>query len=54
MFVVGAKEDEAQTVSYRDRIDGNREALPLAEAKSDSRSIRQTAPVESHAEDHAY
>ncbi len=66
MLVVGAKEAEVQTVSYRDRIDGDRGAVPLAEAvarlkaESDSRSIRQTAPppalapVESHAEDHAY
>ncbi len=66
MLVVGAKEAEAQTVSYRDRLDGDRGALPLAEAvarikaESDSRSIRQTAPptapapAEGHAEQHAY
>jgi len=49
MLVVGAKEAEAGAVSYRDRIDGDRGALPLAEAvarlkaESDSRAIRQVA-----------
>ena len=46
MLVVGAKEAEEGTVSYRDRIDGDQGALPLADAiaritaESESRSIR--------------
>ncbi|MEI7922022.1 MAG: threonine--tRNA ligase [Planctomycetota bacterium] len=62
MLVVGAKEAEDGTVSYRDRIDGDQGALPLANAiariklESDSRAIRQTveplAPT-SHADDHS-
>jgi threonyl-tRNA synthetase len=46
MLVVGAKEAEAQTVSYRDRTEGDLGALPLAEAvsrlaaESASRTIR--------------
>ena len=66
MLVVGAKEAEAGAVSYRDRIDGDRGALPLAEAvarlkaESDSRAIRQVAAPpapaaeEGQAEKHAY
>jgi threonyl-tRNA synthetase len=66
MLVVGAKEAEAQTVSYRDRTEGDRGALPLSEAvarlkaEADSRSFRQTAPplavapAESHAASHEY
>ena len=66
MLVVGGKEAETETVSYRDRIDGDRGAMPLAEAvaklkaESDARTIRQVAqapiaaPVEGHAEEHEY
>lgn len=67
MFVVGPKEAETEQVSYRDRIDGDRGALPLAQAvvqlkaESESRSIRQTTapvpsltPTEDTAEKHAY
>ena len=45
MLVVGAKEAETQTVSYRDRHDGDRGAMPLAEAvaklkaESDARTL---------------
>ncbi len=34
MLVVGAKEAESDSVSYRDRIDGDRGAMPLAQAVS--------------------
>ncbi len=50
MLVVGGKEAESETVSYRDRIDGDRGSMGLAEAvaqlkaESDSRAIRQVAP----------
>jgi threonyl-tRNA synthetase len=50
MLVVGGKEAETETVSYRDRIDGDRGAMPLKEAvaslkaESESRAIRQVAP----------
>src|SRR3954447_14608954 len=50
MLVVGAKEAEQSTVSYRDRIDGDRGAMPLdravaqLRAESDARTIRQAAP----------
>ena len=66
MLVVGGKEAEGQTVSYRDRIDGDRGALPLNQAvaqlkaESDARTIRQVAPpptdtaVDGHGEQHAY
>jgi threonyl-tRNA synthetase len=66
MLVVGAKEAENSTVSYRDRVDGDRGAMPLAEAvaslkaESDSRAIRQTvtsappSPPEDQTERHAY
>jgi len=65
MLVVGGKEAETSTVSYRDRLDGDRGSMPLAEAvsqlkaESDSRSIRQTAPApappdEDRGEQHAY
>jgi threonyl-tRNA synthetase len=66
MLVVGGKEAESQTVSYRDRLDGDRGALPLAQAvaqlraESDARTIRQVAPpatdtaVDGHGEQHAY
>ncbi len=66
MLVVGGKEVESQAVSYRDRIDGDRGALPLAQAvaqlkaESDARSIRQVASpaaattVDGHGEQHAY
>jgi threonyl-tRNA synthetase len=56
MLVVGAKEAESGAVAYRDRIDGDRGALPLAEAvarlkaESDSRAIRQVAPPVAPAE----
>ena len=55
MLVVGAKEAENQAVSYRDRVDGDRGAMPLAEAvaqlkaESDSRAIRQVAAAASPA-----
>lgn len=66
MLVVGAKEAENESVSFRDRIDGDRGALPLVEAiaqlkaEAESRAIRQVAPpaasasVETHAESHEY
>jgi threonyl-tRNA synthetase len=65
MLVVGGKEAETATVSYRDRLDGDRGSMPLAEAvaqlkaESDSRSIRQTVaapapPDEDRGEQHAY
>ncbi len=67
MLVVGAKEAESDQVSYRDRIDGDRGAMPLAQAvaqlkaESESRTIRQTAtpiptlsPTQETAEKHAY
>jgi threonyl-tRNA synthetase len=66
MLVVGGKEAENQTVSYRDRIDGDRGALPLTQAltqlkaEADARTIRQVAPpvtdttVDGHGEQHAY
>ena len=66
MLVVGGKEAETGTVSYRDRIDGDRGALPIPEAvrlmkaEVDARAIRQVvaatpppAPEES-TEKHAY
>ncbi len=66
MLVVGAKEAETASVSYRDRIDGDRGAMPLAQAiaqlkaESEARTIRQSAPPpappagEEQAENHAY
>jgi threonyl-tRNA synthetase len=66
MLVVGAKEAETETVSYRDRVDGDRGAMPLAEAvsqlkaESDARKIRTVAPLptpppgEERGEDHSY
>jgi threonyl-tRNA synthetase len=66
MLVVGAKEAEALTVSYRDRADGDRGSMPLDQAiaqlklESASRSIRQTDPLPAPAqesgegEQHAY
>lgn len=66
MLVVGGKEAETGAVSYRDRIDGDRGAMPLAEAvaqlraESEARTIRQVAPptalasVEEQAESHLY
>ena len=65
MLVVGAKEAETGTVSYRDRLDGDLGALRLDEAvrrlkiEVDARTIRQVvqAPVptaEETAEKHAY
>jgi threonyl-tRNA synthetase len=66
MLVVGAKEAESATVSYRDRVAGDRGAMALVEAvsqlkaESESRAIRQaaTAPgpvaAEEQAEQHAY
>jgi threonyl-tRNA synthetase len=47
MLVVGAKEAEAQTVSYRDRVEGDRGAMPLSEAVA-----RLKADVESRATPH--
>jgi threonyl-tRNA synthetase len=65
MLVVGAKEVETGTVSYRDRLDGDQGALSLDDAvrrlrsEVDARTIRQvvTAPAvneEEAAEKHAY
>ena len=68
MLVVGAKESEDGTVSYRDRLDGDQGAIPLADAlarikqESESRAIRQTveplapvSPADDHTtEDHTY
>ena len=50
MLVVGIKEAESRHVSYRDRLDGDRGAMPLAQAvaqlkaESEARTIRQVAP----------
>jgi threonyl-tRNA synthetase len=65
MLVVGGKEAESQTVSYRDRLDGDRGAMPLAQAVAqiraevEARSIRQVVRPASDADDgpgeqHAY
>ena len=67
MLVVGGKEAESQTVSYRDRVDGDRGAMPLAEAvaqlkaESDARDDPPGRPaaapdtaVDGHGEQHAY
>ena len=67
MLVVGVKEAESETVSFRDRIDGDQGALPLSQAierlaaERASRQSRQTAPppaapaaVADAAEDHTY
>ncbi|MGE3818249.1 MAG: threonine--tRNA ligase [Isosphaeraceae bacterium] len=66
MLVVGAKEAESETVSYRDRHDGDKGSRPLAEvvaalrAESDARTSRPAAPlgttatVEEQAKDHTY
>src|SRR5262249_7982346 len=65
MLVVGAKEAETGSVSYRDRIDGDKGALPLTEAiarlkaESDAHTIRQIAaptapPPEELGESHTY
>ncbi|MFM7593319.1 MAG: threonine--tRNA ligase [Isosphaeraceae bacterium] len=61
MLIVGAKEAEDGSVSYRDRIDGDLGSMPLADAvakirhESESRAIRQTVTpmaVGSHGDDH--
>jgi len=65
MLVVGAKEAEAETVSYRDRVDGDRgtvgleEAVAAIKAESDARTIRGVAaatpaPADDRGEQHAY
>jgi threonyl-tRNA synthetase len=66
MLVVGGKEAETETVSYRDRVEGDKGALPLAEAvarlkaESDARSIGHVAPAvdaptaEDRGEQHSY
>jgi threonyl-tRNA synthetase len=66
MLVIGGKEAESQSVSYRDRIEGDKGAMPLAQAvaqlkaEADARTIRQVAPpsghttVDGHGEQHAY
>ncbi len=66
MLVVGAKEAESQTVSYRDRHDGDKGAMPLAEAiarlkaESEARTMPHVAPApvaapeEGEGEKHAY
>ncbi len=66
MLVVGAKEAETETVSYRDRTEGDKGAMPLNEAvaqlqaESDLRSIPASAkpvtptPLEEQGEQHAY
>src|SRR5262249_13643967 len=66
MLVVGAKEAESQSVSYRDRQAGDLGAMPLDESiarlKSEAESRRApmaaplpaAAPTEEKAEDHTY
>ncbi len=65
MLVVGAKEVESETVSYRDRHDGDRGSISLIaaiaalKAESESRSIRHAVaapppPDEDRGEAHAY
>ena len=66
MLVVGAKEAESETVAYRDRIDGDLGAMPLAQAiarlkqENDERTMHvvASAPVPPAADDdgeqHAY
>jgi threonyl-tRNA synthetase len=66
MLVVGAKEAESEAVSYRDRLEGDKGAMPLAEAigklraESDARTIPHMAAapapatVEGGGEQHAY
>lgn len=66
MLVVGGKEAESRTVSYRDRVDGDRGSMPLAEAVAQleaevkARAIRQVAAApapaapEDAGEQHAY
>jgi threonyl-tRNA synthetase len=67
MLVVGGKEVESQTVSYRDRHDGDRGAMPLAQAvaqlqaENDSRAARHDAApmttppaADEQAQDHTY
>ncbi len=66
MLVVGGKEVETGTVSYRDRVDGDKGSMPLDEvvrllkAEVDARTIRQVAAAtpppdeEEVAEKHAY
>ena len=66
MLVVGAKEAETETVSYRDRHDGDRGAMPLGsavaqlKAESAARTIPASAqplapaPVDDQGEQHAY
>jgi threonyl-tRNA synthetase len=66
MLVVGGKEAETGTVSYRDRHDGDRGAMPLDEAvaklkaESESRAARPVDPlapasaVDEQAQDHTY
>ena len=68
MLVVGAKEADAGLVAFRDRLDGDLGAMPLADAiarlraESDARTIRQAAVAsppevvspESRGEKHAY
>jgi threonyl-tRNA synthetase len=66
MLVVGAKEVETETVSYRDRHDGDKGAMPLNEAiaqldaENQLRSIpfvsqpAAAVPVEEEGEKHAY
>ena len=66
MLVVGAKEADSSTVSYRDRADGDKGAMPLAEAvarlkaESEARTMPVVAPaapampVEEEGEKHTY
>ncbi len=68
MLVVGAKEAENQSVSYRDRTDGDLGAMPLADALArlrhdrDTRKTQQVAPppaaeaseAATATEDHSY
>jgi threonyl-tRNA synthetase len=67
MLVVGLKEAESESVSFRDRLDGDLGAMPLSQAidrlsaERASRQTRQTAPppspvaaVDDTAEDHTY
>jgi threonyl-tRNA synthetase len=66
MLVVGAKEAEQGTVSFRDRVDGDKGAMPLADAvaqlkqQNDTRAMHHAvaaqlpAANEDHEERHTY
>jgi len=66
MLIVGQKEAEQGTVSFRDRVDGDKGAMPLADAvaqlkqDNDTRAMRHVviahlpAANEDHEERHTY